>query len=248
MQKFCEVLLMNFNMNPNSELVQSAVNVPNLVPVPDALISQAKEFQMAMMMYTCAIREVKTKLEVLNDELSVRNQRNPIEVIKSRVKKPLSIVEKLQRRNLPVSLESMMQNLDDIAGIRVVCSFVDDIYAVANMLVSQDDITVITIKDYIKHPKASGYKSFHMHVTIPIFLSDRVVDTKVEIQIRTIAMDFWASLEHKIYYKFEGNAPDYISRDLRACAEIVSDLDAKMLQLNEAILEEKAKQEEKENN
>ena len=102
MQKFCEVLLMNFNMNPNSEQVQSAVNVPNLVPVPDALISQAKEFQMAMMKYTCAIREVKTKLEVLNDELSVRNQRNPIEVIKSRVKKPLSIVEKLQRRNLPV--------------------------------------------------------------------------------------------------------------------------------------------------
>ena len=153
---------MNFNMNPNSELVQSAVNVPNLVPVPDALISQAREFQMAMMMYTCAIREVKTKLEVLNDELSVRNQRNPIEVIKSRVKKPLSIVEKLQRRNLPVSLESMMQNLDDIAGIRVVCSFVDDIYAVANMLVSQDDITVITIKDYIKHPKPNGYRSYHL--------------------------------------------------------------------------------------
>ncbi len=151
---------MNFNMNPNSELVQSAVNVPNLVPVPDALISQAKEFQMAMMMYTCAIREVKTKLEVLNDELSVRNQRNPIEVIKSRVKKPLSIVEKLQRRNLPVSLESMMQNLDDIAGIRVVCSFVDDIYAVANMLVSQDDITVITIKDYIKHPRGHLFHHF----------------------------------------------------------------------------------------
>ena len=116
------------------------------------------------------------------------------------------------------------------------------------MIGKQNDLTVVSIKDYIKNPKASGYKSFHMHVTIPIFLSDRVVDTKVEIQIRTIAMDFWASLEHKIYYKFEGNAPDYISRDLRACAEIVSDLDAKMLQLNEAILEEKAKQEEKESN
>ena len=122
------------------------------------------------------------------------------------------------------------------------------IYRLAEMIGKQNDLTVVSIKDYIKHPKVSGYKSFHMHVTIPIFLSDRVVDTKVEIQIRTIAMDFWASLEHKIYYKFEGNAPDYISRDLRACAEIVSDLDAKMLQLNEAILEEKAKQEEKENN
>ena len=131
---------MNMNMNPNSELVQSAVNVPNLVQVPDALVSQAREFQQAMMMYTCAIREVKTKLEVLNDELSIKNQRNPIEMIKSRVKKPISIVEKLQRRNLPVSLESMMNNLDDVAGIRVICSFVDDIYAVANMLVSQDGL------------------------------------------------------------------------------------------------------------
>ena len=227
---------MNFNMNPNSELVQSAVNVPNLVPVPDALISQAREFQMAMMMYTCAIREVKTKLEVLNDELSVRNQRNPIEVIKSRVKKPLSIVEKLQRRNLPVSLESMMQNLDDIAGIRVVCSFVDDIYAVANMLVSQDDITVITIKDYIKHPKPNGYKSYHMVVTVPVYLSDGAVDTKVEIQIRSVAMDFWASLEHKIAYKFEGNAPENLLMELKDCADMIDMLDRKMFSLNEAII------------
>lgn len=128
---------MNMNMNPNSELVQSAVNVPNLVQVPDALISQAREFQQAMMMYTCAIREVKTKLEVLNDELSIKNQRNPIEMIKSRVKKPISIVEKLQRRNLPVTLESMVNNLDDVAGIRVICSFVDDIYSVANMWLSR---------------------------------------------------------------------------------------------------------------
>ena len=147
-----------------------------------------------------------------------------------------------------LTVENMVNYINDIAGIRIVCSFTSDIYRLAEMIGKQNDLTVVSIKDYIKNPKASGYKSFHMHVTIPIFLSDRVVDTKVEIQIRTIAMDFWASLEHKIYYKFEGNAPDYISRDLRACAEIVSDLDAKMLQLNEAILEEKAKQEEKENN
>ena len=115
------------------------------------------------------------------------------------------------------------------------------------MIGKQNDLTVLSIKDYIKHPKDSGYKSFHMLVSVPIFLSDRVVNTKVEIQIRTIAMDFWASLEHKIYYKFEGNAPDYISRDLRNCAEIVSDLDAKMLQLNEAVLEAKARQEEENN-
>ena len=122
-----------------------------------------------------------------------------------------------------------------MAGIRVICSFVDDIYEVAEMLVRQDDVTVIASKDYIKNPKESGYKSYHMLVTVPIFLSDRVIDTKVEIQIRTMAMDFWASLEHKIYYKFEGNAPGYISRDLRECSDIVSMLDAKMLSLNEEV-------------
>ena len=227
---------MNFNMNPNSELVQSAVNVPNLVPVPDALISQAREFQMAMMMYTCAIREVKTKLEVLNDELSVRNQRNHIEVIKSRVKKPLSIVEKLQRRNLPVSLESMMQNLDDIAGIRVVCSFVDDIYAVANMLVSQDDITVITIKDYIKHPKPNGYRSYHLIIEIPVFFSEEKKNLRAEVQIRTIAMDFWASLDHQLKYKKDiGDVSDQISEELRQCAETIAATDQRMLNIRRSI-------------
>lgn len=122
-----------------------------------------------MMMYTCAIREIKTKLEVLNDELSVRNSRNPIEMVKSRVKKPLSIVEKLQRRGLPVTMESMMDNLDDVAGIRVICSFLDDIYAVADMLTRQDDVHIIAIKDYIRHPKENGYRSYHMIVEIPVF-------------------------------------------------------------------------------
>jgi putative GTP pyrophosphokinase len=136
----------------------------------------------------------------------------------------------------------MVQYINDIAGIRIVCSFTTDIYRVAEMIGKQNDLTVISVKDYIKHPKDSGYKSYHMLVSVPIFLSDRVVDTKVEIQIRTIAMDFWASLEHKIYYKFEGNAPDYISRDLKECSEIVSMMDAKMLQLNQAILEAKAQQ------
>ena len=137
----------------------------------------------------------------------------------------------------------MVQYLNALAGIRIVCSFTSDIYRMAEMIGKQNDLTVISVKDYIKHPKESGYKSYHMLVSVPIFLSDRVVDTKVEIQIRTIAMDFWASLEHKIYYKFEGNAPEYISRDLKECSEIVSMMDAKMLQLNQAILEAKAKQE-----
>ncbi|MDD3252579.1 MAG: GTP pyrophosphokinase family protein [Lachnospiraceae bacterium] len=227
---------MNMNMNPNSELVQSAVNVPNLVQVPEALISQAQEFQIAMMMYTCAIREVKTKLEVLNDELSVRNQRNPIEMIKSRVKKPVSIVEKLNRRNLPLSLESMLLNLDDVAGIRVICSFVDDIYAVANMLVSQDDITIVAIKDYIKHPKPNGYRSYHLIIEIPVFFSEEKRSMRVEVQIRTIAMDFWASLDHQLKYKKDiGDAADLISEELRQCAEVIAQTDQRMLQIRQSI-------------
>ena len=227
---------MNMNMNPNSELVQSAVNVPNLVQVPDALISQAREFQQAMMMYTCAIREVKTKLEVLNDELSIKNQRNPIEMIKSRVKKPISIVEKLQRRNLPVSLESMMNKLDDVAGIRVICSFVDDIYAVANMLVSQDDITVIAIKDYIKNPKPNGYRSYHLIIEIPVFFSEEKKNLRVEVQIRTIAMDFWASLDHQLKYKKSLIDDDgEISEELRKCAHVIAETDQKMLAIRKKI-------------
>ena len=199
-------------------------------------------WETVMFLYNSALKEVSTKLEILNDEFVHIHKYNPIEYIKSRIKTPESIVKKLKRDGYESSIENMVNYVKDIAGIRIVCSFTSDIYRLAEMIGKQNDLTVISIKDYIKHPKVSGYKSFHMIVTVPIFLSDRVVDTKVEIQIRTIAMDFWASLEHKIYYKFEGHAPDYISRDLRECAEIVSNLDAKMLQLNEAILEAKARQ------
>ena len=224
---------MNINMNPNSELHQSIVNVPNLVQVPDPLLEQAYQFQEAMMMYTCAIREIKTKLEVLNDELSVRNSRNPIEMVKSRVKKPLSIVEKLQRRVLPITMESMMENLDDVAGIRVICSFLDDIYAVADMLTRQDDVHIIAIKDYIRHPKDNGYRSYHMIVEIPVFYSDRTKWMRVEVQIRTIAMDFWASLDHQLKYKKEvGDSSEEISAELKECAEVIAETDERMLKIS----------------
>ena len=196
-----------------------------------------------MFLYNSALKEVGTKLEILNDEFQHVHQYNPIEYIKRRIKTPESIVKKLKRYGYESTIDNMVNYVNDIAGIRIVCSFTSDIYRMAEMIGKQNDLTVVSVKDYIKHPKESGYKSYHMLVTVPIFLSDRVVDTKVEIQIRTIAMDFWASLEHKIYYKFEGNAPEYISKDLRECAEIVSMLDAKMLSLNEAILEAKAAQE-----
>ena len=194
-------------------------------------------------LYNSALKEVGTKLEILNDEFQHVHQYNPIEHIKTRIKTPESIVKKLKRYGYESTIDNMVNYVNDIAGIRIVCSFTSDIYRMAEMIGKQNDLTVVSVKDYIRHPKESGYKSYHMLVTVPIFLSDRVVDTKVEIQIRTIAMDFWASLEHKIYYKFEGNAPEYISKDLRECAEIVSMLDAKMLSLNEAILEAKAAQE-----
>ncbi len=194
-------------------------------------------------LYNSALKEVGTKLEILNDEFQHVHQYNPIEYIKSRMKSAESIVKKLRRYGYESTIDNMVNYVNDIAGIRIVCSFTSDIYRLAGMIGKQNDLTVVSVKDYIKNPKESGYKSYHMLVSVPIFLSDRVVDTKVEIQIRTIAMDFWASLEHKIYYKFEGNAPDYISRDLQECAGIVSMLDAKMLSLNEAILRAKQDQE-----
>ena len=233
----------------NAQLQQAAENLVRNRLMSDEFLDFVQEnpkpLDTLMAYYKCAIMEVETKFRVLNEQFSLAHDRNPIESIKTRVKSLESITEKLNRRNLPFSTQSIEENLTDIAGIRIVCSFTSDIYRLAEMIGKQNDLTVICVKDYIKNPKVSGYKSFHMHVTVPIFLSDRVVETKVEIQIRTIAMDFWASLEHKIYYKFEGHAPEYISRDLRACAEIVSNLDAKMLQLNEAILEEKEKEEQK---
>ena len=198
----------------------------------------------AIFLYRSALKEVSTKVEILNDEFQQVHQYNPIEYIKSRIKSPESIVKKLKRHGFESTIDNMINRVNDVAGIRIVCSFTSDIYKLAEMIGKQNDLKVISVKDYIRHPKESGYKSYHMLVTVPIFLSDHIIHTKVEIQIITMAMDFWASLEHKIYYKFEGNAPGYISRDLRECSNIVSMLDAKMLQLNEAILQAKEAQTE----
>lgn len=204
------------------------------------------DWQNIMFLYNSAIKEVRTKLDIMNDEFQYIHQYNPIEYIKSRIKTPESIVKKLKRHGYESTMQNMVEYINDIAGIRVVCSFTSDIYRLAEMIGKQKEFTIVYIKDYLKHPKESGYRSYHMLVTVPVQTSRGIMNTKVEIQIRTIAMDFWASLEHKIYYKFEGNAPEYISKDLQECAAIVSDLDAKMLSLNEAILEAKAKQEQNE--
>ena len=190
-----------------------------------------------ILLYNSALKEVGTKLEILNDEFQHVHQYNPIEHIKSRIKTPESIVKKLKRRGYEVSVSNMVRFVNDIAGVRIICSFTSDIYRIADMLARQNDIRVLSIKDYIKNPKDSGYKSFHMIVSVPIFLSSETMETKVEIQIRTVAMDFWASLEHKINYKYDGTVPEHIQRELSDCAEMVSDLDAKMMSLNEEIKE-----------
>ena len=186
-------------------------------------------------MYKSALKEVGTKIEILSDEFQYIHKYNPIEHVKSRIKSPESIVKKLRRDGYESTLENMVRYVNDIAGIRIICSFTSDIYRIADMIAKQSDLKILSFKDYIKKPKESGYKSYHMILTVPIFLSNQVVDTKVELQIRTVAQDFWASLEHKIYYKFEGNAPDHISQELRNCAKIVAELDEKMLSLNEEI-------------
>lgn len=199
------------------------------------IIQYFNDFQEFMMMYNCAIKEVKTKFEVLNDEFVVANKRNPIEMIKSRVKKPKSIFEKLNRKGYPVNMDSILTNLNDVAGIRVVCSFVDDIYEIASMFEQQDDITVLEIKDYIKNPKANGYRSYHMIVEVPVFFSNRKMNMKVEVQLRTIAMDFWASLEHTIKYKKDIDNADEIMLELKKCADLISETDLKMQSINNRI-------------
>ncbi len=201
----------------------------------DVFFQNTKKFSDMLMMYQCAIREIRTKFEILNDDLSYRNHRNPIEMIKSRVKKPQSILEKLKRKNLELSVPSVMENLSDVAGVRVICSFVDDIYKVAEMFTRQDDVSVLEVKDYIKHPKPNGYRSYHMIVEIPVFFADRKQAVKVEVQFRTIAMDFWASLEHGMKYKKDMPDAEELIAELSDCADVIAKTDLKMQEINERL-------------
>ena len=193
------------------------------------------KFEIYMMMYGSAVKEVRTKLEILSDNLSVDYKRNPIEMIKSRIKKPESILEKLHRKGFEITAPHVLENLNDIAGIRVVCSFIDDIYDVAGMLSRQDDITVLEIKDYIKNPKPNAYRSYHMIIEIPVFFADRKQPMKVEVQFRTIAMDFWASLEHQMKYKKNVEHSEEIAQELRNCAETIAKTDLRMQSISKAI-------------
>lgn len=198
---------------------------------PETFITSADKFNDLMLRYRCAIREIRTKLEVLDDEFSVEYKRNPISSIKTRIKKPASIYAKLQKLGYELTEENITNQLHDVAGIRVICAFIDDIYTIANLLASQDDITILEIRDYIKSPKPNGYRSYHMIVEIPVFFAKGKTPIKAEIQIRTIGMDFWASLEHQLRYKKhleEMDSYDKISRELQQCAATITETDNHM--------------------
>lgn len=200
---------------------------------------ELEEFRIAVtrfgMSYKFALEEISTKVNILKEEFHLIHDYNPIEHVSTRVKSAESIIRKARRKNLPLSLEAIRENIKDIAGIRIICSFVSDIYRISEMIQSQSDIEVIEVKDYIKNPKPNGYRSLHIVMTIPVFMSDRVEHVHVEMQIRTIAMDFWASLEHKIYYKYDKNIPEHLSSQLKEAADTVSELDCKMEHINKEI-------------
>ena len=193
-----------------------------------------------MMNYQCAMMEVETKFNILNARLSIQGEHNPIETVKSRIKELDSIIRKLEKQNLPITIESVEQNLMDVAGVRVVCSFVDDIYRVEECFLAQEDITLVKRKDYISNPKPSGYRSLHLIVKTPVYTENGKKDVFVEVQMRTIAMDFWASLEHKLRYKKNLNpqTAQQLARELEACALESARLDEKMLQIRNRISED----------
>ena len=199
---------------------------------PEEMLEHMQSFLDMMMNYECALMEIETKLKVLNSEFALQHNRNPFESIKSRLKKPMSIIEKLRKKGLDFTIENIENNLTDIAGVRVICSFPEDIYAVSDLLAMQDDITVVETKDYIRNPKSNGYRSLHLLVEIPIFLTTGKKYMKVEVQFRTIAMDFWASLDHKLKYKKDNlKHPEIIVQELKKCADTITSVDYKMQEI-----------------
>ncbi|MEV5041178.1 GTP pyrophosphokinase [Microbacterium sp. LMI1x-1-1.1] len=200
-----------------------------------SLRSMRDEFQRFLMEYRFGLQEIETKISILREEFHEMHDYNPIEHVSSRVKSPDSIVEKIQRRSIDPDFESVRAHITDVAGIRITCSFVNDVYRLFDLLTAQDDITVREVEDYIATPKGNGYKSLHAILEVPVYLSTGRVDVPVEVQFRTIAMDFWASLEHKIYYKYERQVPDHLLGQLKDAADAAAELDARMTRLHQQI-------------
>ncbi|MDQ0111687.1 GTP pyrophosphokinase [Paenibacillus harenae] len=201
---------------------------------------QIKEWSHFFLTYKFALDEVETKLNILNEEFQFIHDYNPIEHMKTRIKTPESLMTKLRRKGLDISLDAAKHHIRDIAGVRVICSFSTDIYHIVEMISMQNDVRIIEVKDYVKNPKPNGYQSVHLIIEIPVFLTNRTEHICVEIQIRTIAMDFWASLEHKIYYKFDERVPEHIQQQLKGSAAMIDTLDRQMLELNEEVQRHRA--------
>lgn len=219
---------MNGSTDMSMELLMNSDN-------PEKVLQTMQPFIESMMHYECALMEIETKLKVLNTEFASQYNRNPFESIRCRLKKPLSIVEKMKRKGLEISIENIEENLTDIAGVRVICSFPEDIYTVSELLTKQDDIRVVCVKDYIRNPKPNGYRSLHVIVEIPVFFADHTRNMRVEVQIRTIAMDFWASLDHQLRYKKDIPNVDMISARLKKCADVISATDLEMQSIKNSI-------------
>ncbi len=207
----------------------------NIFPLDDNTLQQYQAFSKLMAYYRCAMMEIETKLNVLNVEYSLRYDRNPINSIKTRLKSPVSIREKLTRRGIDVTVENIEQTLNDVAGVRVVCSFPEDVQTIATALLKQDDVQLIEKKDYVLNPKPNGYRSLHLIVAVPIYLAHEKRKMRVEVQLRTIAMDFWASLEHQLRYKKDVNFTEDMAKELKFCADLSAELDRRMDALREQV-------------
>ena len=216
-----------FNNNRRGDAAEEAP-----LPASFALLAEMKEYAAQMQLYNAGIKEIKTKLEILDDEFSTHYEFNPIHHIESRLKSPRSILEKLQRKNLPITLSALRTGIYDIAGVRVICNYIDDVYRVADLLMAQHDLRLISKSDYIKNPKENGYRSMHLVLEVPIFLAEGPVNVMVEVQLRTIAMDFWASLEHQIRYKADVDVSEELRRRLQICAEAISEVDVEMQEIH----------------
>lgn len=229
-----------FDTNKKAQSVNRDLEpVTTLLPAAsqEKILEQLYQFIELEHLYESAIREVKTKLEILDSEFKTKYDYNPIHHIEDRLKSPQSMMEKLQRKGMTFSTENVRATLHDIAGVRVICNYIEDIYSVAEFLTRQDDVTLIKTKDYIKNPKPNGYRSLHLVIETPVFLSDRKEMVHVEVQIRTIAMDFWASLEHQLKYKTDSDVSAELAQQLKDCAETIAATDLKMQSIYQTLKE-----------
>lgn len=234
-KNFDNALISPADMDHMSSMLMNSGMMNTLFNQTKRMMWSMVEYKDLQMIYSCAIKEVQTKLDILSTEFNLKHKRNPISSIHTRLKRTESIMEKLMKNGLPLTIDSIEKNIHDLAGIRVICSYIDDIYSIADALLKQDDVTLIARKDYIENPKPNGYRSLHLIISIPVFLADTKKEVKVEVQIRTIAMDFWASLEHQIKYKQDIPTQSMICDELKACADVIAETDRKMLKLREQI-------------